>query len=262
MNTIAPDGQGQEGRTLLPSADSPEPEYEDGEDIATPRPIPPLPCGSRVNPHGVRRSAASHHSPGAPSSDALGTQTSPRTPHSSAAHSLADTAKSQNGGRAPDPTSSGHDDGGKPVRPAPATPLIGALGGAIALTAAVLAAIAPFVPFLSIGERLSLWGADAGAANAYVVLGASGLGGLGAIAMLTSARRRKRGLWGGLLSMVAGVAVGGIAAYLVMNADHRAVIAQGGTFGAAAWLIIASAGGLLIGGIVGLVHGTRTEGSR
>lgn len=53
MITPPPEEQDQ---TILPSTNTPEPEYEPGDVRPNPAPIPPRPEGSRVNPHGIRRS--------------------------------------------------------------------------------------------------------------------------------------------------------------------------------------------------------------
>lgn len=135
---------------------------------------------------------------------------------------------------------------------------VGIYGGGIALIAVILAFVAPFVPFLEMGASISLWGAETGSANSFVILAAALIGLVGGIVMMTSMVRAKCGTAGGILSMVAGAVTGGMAAYLLTNSDHRALIAQGGTFGVAAWLLIAATGGLLIGGILGVVRGTTT----
>lgn len=137
--------------------------------------------------------------------------------------------------------------------------LIGIYAGGLTLVAVVLALVAPFVPFLEMGASISLWGAATGSANSFIILAAATVGLVGGIVMMTSTMRPKSGTVGGILSMVAGVVTGGMAAYLLTNADHRALIAQGGTFGVAAWLLIAATGGLLIGGILGIVRGSATR---
>lgn len=135
---------------------------------------------------------------------------------------------------------------------------VGIYGGGLALIAVILAFVAPFVPLLEMGASISLWGAETGSANSFVILAAALIGLVGGIVMMTSMVRPKCGTTGGILSMVAGAVTGGMAAYLLTNSDHRALIAQGGTFGVAAWLLIAATGGLLIGGILGVVRGTTT----
>lgn len=254
MSTIRPDGEHHEDRTILPSASTPEPEYEPGDLIPSPQPITPMPGGSRVNHHGVRRSTGAFSAPSADRPEGqlrtpgrgFGPDQTPQHPHMWAPPS-ADSRMAPH-----------------PHYPAPVTPhpspmsVIGIVGGGISLIAVILAAVAPFVPFLSIGSMISLWGAETGAANSYIVLAGAAIGFLGGLVLLASSSNRKLGTYGGILSMVAGAVVGGIATYLVTNADHRAIIAQGGSFGAAAWLLIAAAGGLLVGGILGLVRGSTT----
>lgn len=63
MTTPPPE---EEDRTILPSANTPEPEYEPGDIRPNPAPIPPRPEGSRVNPHGIRRSPTPFSASSAP----------------------------------------------------------------------------------------------------------------------------------------------------------------------------------------------------
>lgn len=49
--------------TILPSANTPEPDYEPGDLRPSPAPIPPRPEGSRVNPHGIKRSTGEFSAP-------------------------------------------------------------------------------------------------------------------------------------------------------------------------------------------------------
>lgn len=56
----------EQDQTILPSANTPEPEYEPGDIRPNPAPIPPRPEGSRVNPHGIRRSPTPFSASSAP----------------------------------------------------------------------------------------------------------------------------------------------------------------------------------------------------
>lgn len=309
MNTIAPDDPGNEGNTLLPSAHTPEPEPDGRDTIPTPRPVPPLPGGTRVNPHGVKRSAGQlslgtdwpRQADDRPTELADGAWTRASSPRDEMvdgapiepieagnrddqAPAVDDTPSESGREAVPPPTRdrAGVARGGlendraasqpwpaafvRPTRQSKSVPssqpqtTIGAVGGGFALAAVVFAVIAPFVPFVSIGEPISLWGSEAGNNYSYTILAAALVGAVGSVLLLASTGSRTRGRWGGILSMVAGAVLGGVAAYLVLNSDHRAVIAQGGSFGAAVWLLIAAAGALLIGSILGLVRGSLKEG--
>ncbi len=140
-------------------------------------------------------------------------------------------------------------------------PTVGLVGGGLSLFGVVLAAAAPFATFLSVGGEIRLWGAASGEGNAYVILAAAALGFVGGMMMVALAGA-KSALRGAIMSMVAGGTVGAMTAYLLTNSDHHEIIAQGGSFGAAAYLLIGATGALLIGGILGLVQGLHTEGRK
>lgn len=288
MTALPPEDELPDDKTIVPSAHTPEPEYEPGDLRPNSAPIPPRPEGSRVNPHGIKRS----HTFSRQTGGVLGQRH--RQPQRQAQSPWTGQQPIQQGQPAPQGQEAQRVQGGQQPQgqqwqgwqtpSAPSAPSvsqngmpyasvggynqnhysqqyapsnIGLIGGLIAVVGAMMAIMSPFVTLIHVPtEDVRLWGAATGSQNAYVIFAAAVAGLVAAAFMMMSNRAPKNALVGGGLSVMAGIVAGGMATYLVTNSSHRAQIAQGSTFGLGVWLLIAATCALLVGGILGLVRGT------
>lgn len=244
--------------TVLPSADTPEPDYEPGDLLERPE---PRTTGQRVNPHRVQRK-------------------SPRQSHNGR-----HMERGRPGVRRPvhrpafmdhlnDPKASSPETGGAAIRgyeqqvaPAPApivhpsprqpsisygqVSLLSALGGAIILGLATIA------PFLEGTRNIRLLGASTGGGNVIVIIGAIILS-LAAIILIAFKPRQQ--VLGGVATvalLVAGFMAMFLTLYLVSLESHQSLISNGASYGPALVFLLLGSSLLLVASIFAGVHAQR-----
>ncbi|GEM_PF-5880056 len=128
--------------------------------------------------------------------------------------------------------------------------------GILGFLGSVAAIVSLFFPILSLDSTdLNLWDSESG--NKWIVLGAAGLGLIISIAMMLASRAPKpTAVFMGVLNLIAGGALGGMAVYFFMNEADKATIDAGGSYGLGLWLHIAGAVLLLVSGLYAIVKGT------